>query len=206
MTSLGTPELVVGSVSSVYSIRDTIESCQCAQHGHPSSFRVVPLMPHRPLYFIDRRSQLLSSTARVVSVGARTDDEPSLPDENEENSSARTPQTDFVHDLRWDEDDSVIPTYSSPRRPVRTVIENRRVSEVQAPTWRSQSHASVDERSSLLSRAVSEAIPVAPQPTAPWQSPNTVPPKSPAIQVGQSTFSQTVCDRVLLFVSQVHTF
>lgn len=197
MTSPGTPELVVGSVSSVYSIRDTIESCQCAQHGHPSSFGVVPLMPHRPPYFIDRRSQLLSSTARVVSVGLRKDDEPSLADDNDENSGTRTPQTAFIHDLRWDEDDPVIPTYSSPQRPVRTPHGSRRVSEVQAPTWRSQSHASVDEWSPLLSHAVSEARPVAPQPTAVWHTPNPVPPKSPVI--GQSTFSQTVSERVCLW-------
>jgi hypothetical protein len=147
-------------------------------------------------YFIDRRSQLLSSTARVVSVALRKDDEPSLPDDNEENSGTRTPQTAFVHDLRWDEEDPVISTYSSPQRPVRTPDESRRVSEVQALTWRSQSHASVDERSPLLSRAVTEAIPVAPQPTGPRRSPNSVPPKSPAI--GQSTFSQTVSYRVFL--------
>jgi hypothetical protein len=197
MTSLGSPELVVGSVSSVSSIRDTIESCQCVQHGHPSSFRVVRLMPYRPLYFVDRRSQLMSSTARVVSVGLRTDDEePSLAGDNEENSGTRTPQAAFVHDLRWDEDEPVIPTYSSLQRPVYTPNESRRVSEVQAPTWRSQNHASADERSPLLSRVVSEAVPAA---TTPWLSPNSVPPKSPAIgQIGQSTFSQTVSECVRL--------
>jgi hypothetical protein len=201
MTSLGTPELVVGSVSSVYSIRDTIESCQCVQHGHPLPFRIVRLMPHRPLYLIDRRSQLMSSTARVVPVGLRTDDEPSLADDNEENSGTRTPQAAFVHDLRWDEDEPVIPTFSSLQRPVHTPNESRLVSEVQAPTWISQSHASVDERSPLLSRVVSEAGPAAPQPTAPWLSPNSVPPKSPAIgpAIGESTFSQTVSDRACLF-------
>jgi hypothetical protein len=155
-----------------------------------------PLMPHRPLCFIDRRSQLLSSTARVVSVGLCKDDEPSLADDNEENSGTRTPQTAFVHDLRWDEDEPVIPTYSSPQRPVRTPNESRRVSEVQAPTWRRQSHASVDERSPLLSREVSEATLATPQSTAPWHTPNSVPAKPPAI--GQSTFSQTVSDRVCL--------
>ena len=191
MPSLGTPELVVGSVSSVSSIRDTIESCQCVQHGHPSPFRVVRLMPYRPLYFIDRRSQLMSSTARVISVGLRTDDEPSLVDDNEDNSGTCTPQAGFVHDLRWDEDEPVIPTYSSLQRSVHTPNESLRVSEVQAPTWRSQSHASVDERSPLLSRVVSEAVPA-----APWHAPNSVPPKSPVI--GQSTFSQTVSDHVCL--------
>ena len=196
MTSLGTPELVVGSVSSVHSIRDTIESCQCVQHGHPTPFRVVRVMAHRPLHFIDRRSQLMSSTARVVPVGPRTDDEHSLADDNEENSGTRTPQAAFVHDLRWDEDEPVIPTYSTLQRPVHTPNESRRVSEVPAPTWISQSHASMDERSPLLSRVVSEAVPVTPQPTAPWHSPNSVPPKSLAI--GQSTFSQTVSDRVCL--------
>jgi hypothetical protein len=160
-------------------------------------------MLHRPRYFIDRRSQLMSSTARVVPVGLRTDDEPSLADDNEENSGTLTPQAAFVHDLRWDEDEPVIPTYSTLQRPVHTPNESHRVREVQAPTWRSQSHASVDERSPLLSRVVSEAVPAGPQPTAPWRSPNSVPPKSPAN--GQSTFSQTVSDRVLPFISQVHS-
>jgi len=199
MTSLGTPEVVVGSVSSVYSIRDTIESCQCVQHGRSSLFRVVRLMPRRHLYFIDRRSQLMSSTARVVPVGLRMDDEPSLADNNEENSGTHTPQAAFVHELRWDEDEPVIPTYSSLQRPVHAPNESHRVSEVQAPTWISQSHASVDERSPLLSRVASEAVP-AQQPTAPWHTPNSVPPKSPAIgpSIGQSTFTQTVSDRVRL--------
>jgi hypothetical protein len=156
---------------------------------------VVPLIPHRPLYSIDRRSQLLSSTARVVSVGLRKDDEPSLADDDEENSGTRTPQTAFVHDLRWDEDEPVIPTCSSPQRLVRTPNVSRRVSEVQAPSWRRQSHASVDERSPLLSREVCEAILATPQPAAHWPSPNSVPPKPPVI--GQSTFSQTVRDCVL---------
>jgi hypothetical protein len=203
MTSLGTPELVVGSVSSVHSIRDTIESCQCVQHGHPIPFRVVRLMPHRPLYFIDRRSQLMSSTARVVPVGLRTDDEPSHADDDEENSGTRTPQAAFIHDFRWDEDEPVIPTYSTFQRPVHTPNESRRVSEVQAPTWISQSPASMDERSPLLSCVVSEAVPATSQATAPWQSPNSVPPKSPAIV--QSTFSQTVSDRILPFVYQAHS-
>lgn len=178
MTSHGTPELVVGSVSSVYSIRDTIESY--------------------------RRSQLLSSTARVVPVGLRTDDsdEPSLADDNEENSSTRIPQAAFVHDLRWDEDEPVIPTYSSLQRPVHTPYESHRDSEVQAPTWISQSHAGVDERSPLLSRVVSEAIPAAQQPSAAWLSPNSVPPKSPAIgpPIGQSTFSQTLFNATALLL------
>lgn len=165
-----------------------------------------PLMPHRFLYFIDRRSQLLSSTARVVSASLRKDDDPSLADDNEENSGARTPQTAFAHDLRWDDDEPVTPTYSSPQRPVQTPYESRRASEVQAPTWRRQSHASVDERSPLLSREVSEAILAAPQPAAPWHTPNSVPAKPPAI--GQSTFSQTVSDRVFAFrlwPPQVHS-
>jgi len=160
-------------------------------------------MPHRPLYFIDRRSQLMSSTARVVPVGVRTDDEPSLAEDNEENSGTRTPRAAFIHDLRWDEDGPVIPTYSSLQRPGHTPNESRRASEVQAPTWISQSHASMDERSPLLSRVVSEAVPAAPQPAASWHSPNSVPPKSPASPaigpaVGQSTFSQTVSDRACL--------
>lgn len=133
----------------------------------------------------------MSSTARVVSVGLRTEDEPSLAEDNE-NSGTRTPQAAFVHDLRLDEDEPVFPTYSSLQRPVRPPNESRRVSEVQAPTWPSHSHASMDERSPLLSRVVSE-VPAAPQATAPWHSPNSVPPKSSAI--GQSTFSQTVSDR-----------
>jgi hypothetical protein len=170
----------------------------------PSPFRVVRLMPYRPLYFIDRRAQLMSSTARVVPVGLRTDDEPSLADDNEEDSGTHTPQAAFVHDLRWDEDEAVIPTYSTLQRPVHTPNESRRVSEVQAPTWISQSHASVDERSPLLSRVVSEAVLAAPQPTAPWHSPNSVPPKSPAF--GQSTFSQTVSDRVCLLFSKFILF
>lgn len=138
----------------------------------------------------------MSSTARVVPVGLRTDDEPSLVDDNEENSGTRTPQASFAHDLPWDEDELIIPTYSSPHRPGHTPNESRRVSEVQAPTRISQSHASMDERSPLLSRVATEAVPGALQPTAPWHSPNSVPPKSPA--VGQSTFSQTVSDRVCL--------
>ena len=165
-------------------------------------FCLVWLIPRRPLYFIDRRSQLMSSTARVVSLGLRTDDEPTLADDNEENSGTRAPQAAFVHDLRWDEDEPVIPTYSSLQRPVHTPIESRRVSEVQAPTWRS--HASVDERSPLLSRVVSEAVPAPPRPTAPSHSPNTIPSKSPAA-FGQSTFSQTVSDCVCHYVSRVHS-
>ncbi|KAF8507056.1 amino acid transporter [Russula emetica] len=154
-------------------------------------------MSRRPLYFIDRRSQLMSSTARVVPVGLRTDDEPSSVDDNEENSGTHTPQAAFVHDLRWDEDDPFIPTYSSLQRPVLTPNESHRVNEVQAPTWGSQSHASMDERSPLLSRVVSEAQP----PTAPWHSPNSVPPKSPAIgQIGQSTFSQTLFNATALLL------
>jgi hypothetical protein len=161
----------------------------------------------RPLYFIDRRSQLMSSTARVVPVGLRTDDEPSLADDNEENSGTRTPQAAFVHDLRWDEDEPLIPTYSSIQRPVHALNENHRDSEVQAPTWISQSHAGVDERSPLLSRVVSEAVLAAPEPPAPWLSPNSVPPKSPAIGpvIGQSTFSQTVSDRACVLSPQVHS-
>lgn len=194
MTTPGTPELVVGSVSSVYSIRDTIESCQCAQQGHPSSSALSRSCLIALFNFIDRRSQLLSSTARVVSARPRTNDEPSLADDHEETSGARTPQTAFVHDLYWDEDDPVVSTYTSPQRPVRVPNESRRVSEVQAPTWRSQHHASADERSPLLSREVSEAIPAAPR-----RSPNSVPPKS--VVFGQSTFSQTVRDRICLFFS-----
>jgi len=143
-------------------------------------------MPHRPLYFIDRRSQLMSSSARVVPVGIYRDDEPSLADDNEENSGTRAHQAAFVHNFRRDEDELVIPTYSSLQRPVHTPSDGHRVSEVQAPTRRRQSHANVDERSPLLSRVVSEA--------QPWESPSSVPPNSPAI--GQSTFSQTVSDRV----------
>jgi hypothetical protein len=193
MTSVGTPELVVGSVSSVYSIRDTIESCQCVQHWHGQS------SPFDTLFgscFIvtstDRRLQLMSSTSRVVSVVPRTDDEPSFADDNEENSGTRT-QPAFVHDLHCDEDEPVIPAYSSFRQHDHTPNVSRRASEVQTPTCRS--HVSMDERSPLLSRVtvVSEAVPAGPQPTAAaaaWHSPNPVPAKSPAI--GQSTFSQTV--------------
>jgi hypothetical protein len=158
-----------------------------------------PLMPHRPLCFIDRRAQLLSSTARVVSAGLHKDDEPSFADDVEENSGTHTPQTAFGHDLHWDEDEPVIPTstYSSPRRPVRAPGESRRVSEVQAPTWRSQqSHPNVDERSPLLSRELSEATLATSRPTAPWPSQNSVPPKPRAF--AQSTFSQTVSDRACL--------
>ncbi|SRR6266478_919035 len=136
----------------------------------------------------------MSSTARVVSVGHHTDDEPNLADDNEENSATRTPQPSFVHDLAWDDDEPVIPTNSSLQRPVQIPNESHRASEVQAPTCRS--HAGVDERSPLLSRVVSEAVPATPQPTAAWYSPNSVPAKPLAI--GQSTFSQTVSDGVCL--------
>jgi hypothetical protein len=153
-------------------------------------------MPHRPFYLIDRRSQLMSSAAKVVPVGLCTDDEPSLADVTEENSGTLTPQAAFVHDLRWDEDEPFIPRCSSPQRPVHTPKESHRVGEVQAPTWISESLASVDERSPLLSRVVSEAVPDAGQLTAPWHSPNSVPPKSPGF--GQSTFSQTVSNRACL--------
>ncbi len=201
MTSLGTPELVVGSVSSVYSIRDTIESCQCVQHGHPSPFDTS----FGSCFIVtstDRRSQLMSSTSRVVSGGPRTDDEPSLADDDEENSGTGT-QPAFVHGLHWDEDEPVIPTYSSFQRHVHTPNVSRRASEVQTPTCRS--HVSMDERSPLLSRVVSGAVPAGPQPTSAsaWSSPNSVPAKSPAI--GQSTFSQTVSHPVCVFVSQVHS-
>ncbi|KAF8481230.1 transmembrane amino acid transporter protein-domain-containing protein [Russula ochroleuca] len=166
MTSLGTPELVVGSVSSVYSIRDSIESY--------------------------RRSQLLCSTARVVSVGLNTDDEPSLADDNEEtlltsHPGTRTPQAAFVRDLGWDEDEPVISAYPSLQRPVHIFNESHR--EVQPP--RVRGHVSTDERTPLLSR-VSDA------PSTPRHPPNSVPPKPTAI--GQSTFSQTLFNATALLL------
>ena len=131
-------------------------------------------------YFIDRRSQLMCSTDRVVPVGLSTDDEPSTEDDDEEAShpGTRTPQGDFVGDRDWDDDVPFIPTYSSLQQPV------------QAPA--SRGHGNVDERSPLLSR-VSE------QSTAP---PSSVPPKS--YPIGQSTFSQTVSRPRLPVLSKVY--
>jgi hypothetical protein len=152
---------------------------------------------HRLIYFIDRRSQLMCSTARVVPVGISTDDEPSLADDNEEDfltsgPGTRTPRGAFAGDLDWDEDESFMPTYTSLQQPLHAPNDSHR--EVQAPTFRG--HESVDERSPLLSR-------VAEQSSAPRHAPSSVPTKpSP---VGQSTFSQTVSRRVCLFsVSQAH--
>ena len=190
MTSFGTPELVVGSVSSAYSIRDSIESCQCLQHRH------LFYAAHASSPSIDRRSQLMCSSARVVSVGLRTDDEPSLADDNAETPSTshpgtRTPRVTLVRDL---EDGPFIPTYPYLRPPVHTLYKSDR--EVQAPA---RGHGSVDERSPLLSRVSSET---APQPTAAWHPPNSIPAKPSAI--GQSTFRQTVSRRVYVS-SQVHS-
>lgn len=136
----------------------------------------------------------MCSSARVVSVGLRTDDEPSLADDNAETPSTSHPGTrtrvTLVRDL---EDGPFIPTYPYLRPPVHTLYESDR--EVQAPA---RGHGSVDERSPLLSR-VSEA---APQPTAAWHPQNSVPAKPSAI--GQSTFRQTVSRRVYVS-SQVHS-
>lgn len=146
---------------------------------------------HRLIYLIDRRSQLMCSTARVVPVGISTDDEPSLAVDNEEDfltsrPGTRTPRGDFVGDLDWDEDEPFMPTYTSLQQPLHAPNDSHR--EVQAPTFRG--HESVDERSPLLSR-------VAEQSSAPRHAPSSVPTKpSP---VGQSTFSQTVSRRVCLF-------
>jgi hypothetical protein len=191
MTSLSIQEPVVGSVSSMYSIRDSIESCQCL----PIHFCAARLMLHRLIYFIDRRSQLMCSTARVVPVGLSTDDEPSLEDDDEEAShpGTRTPQGAFVGDSDWDEDVPFIPTYSSLQQPVHAPSESRR--EVQAPA--SRGHGNVDEQSPLLSR-------VAEQSTAPRHPPSSVPPNpSPN---GQSTFSQTVSRSCLPVLSNVYVF
>jgi vesicular inhibitory amino acid transporter len=149
-------------------------------------------MLHRLFYFIDRRSQLLCSTARVVSVGLNTDDEPSLADDNEEtlltsHPGTRTPQAAFVRDLGWDEDEPVISAYPSLQRPVHIFNESHR--EVQPP--RVRGHVSTDERTPLLSR-VSDA------PSTPRHPPNSVPPKPTAI--GQSTFSQTVSRALAKFI------
>lgn len=146
----------------------------------------VWLILYCPLNSLDRRSQLMCSTARVVSVGLSTDDEPSLADDDEETfrSGTRTPQAASVRDLGWDEDDAVISGHPSLRRPVHTLNESHR--EVQPPTVRG--HVSMDEQTPLLSH-VSEA------PSTPRHPQNSVPPKPTAIR--QSTFSQTVSSRVL---------
>jgi hypothetical protein len=131
----------------------------------------------------------MCSTARVVSVGLSTDDEPSLTDDNEEtfmtsHPGTRTPQAAFVRGLGWDEDEPFISAYPSLQRPVHGFNDSHR--EVQPPTVRG--HVSTDERTPLLSR-VSEA------PSTPRHPPNSVPLKPTAIR--QSTFSQTVSSRVL---------
>lgn len=149
-------------------------------------------MLHRPLYYIDRRSQLMRSTARVVSspyvdLAAGSNDEPRPADNNEENSltprpSAHTPLEAFVSDLDWDEDELIISAHPSLQQPVQPPSENR--GEVQATIFRGQ--ARVDERSPLLPRVTEAAL----QPIAERHSPSSVPIKSATIR--QSTFSQTV--------------
>jgi hypothetical protein len=142
----------------------------------------------------------MCSTARVVSAGLRTDDEPSPADDNEEGLSTshpgtRTPRTASVRDPGWDEDEPVLPKYPSVRLPVHIPHESHRA--VQAPN--SRGHAGADERSPLLSRVAEGGLS---QPTAPRRPSNSVPAKPSPI--GQSTFSQTVSSRVCLF-SQVRS-
>jgi hypothetical protein len=172
MTSLGPPEFIPGSVSSVYSIRDAIESCQCLQFGDPFD-ESLWLMVHRPLYLIDRRSQVMYSTSRVASssyagTAPRGDDEARRADEGDDEEEVetpqpgrRTPQEGFVSNLNWDEDDEPMTSAAYHRlvqHAVYTSSENRRdVQQAQAAAATiSRSHAwrvPVDERSPLLVRA-----------------------------------------------------
>jgi hypothetical protein len=183
MTSLDSQELHVGSVSSLCSIRDAIESCQ----SNADVSCALWLMSYHTFDPLDRQSKLMSSTTRVVSsyssLTTRADD-PRPVDDDEENlmtprPCTRTPQEAFANDLDWDEDELVTSACPSLQPPEHTSDEN--YGEAQSTASRI-----LDERSPLLPRAREEAS----QLPSLQHSQSSVPRKSTT--VGQSTFFQTV--------------
>jgi solute carrier family 32 (vesicular inhibitory amino acid transporter) len=141
----------------------------------------------------DRRSQVLSSTSRVVpssyvgpALGAHHEPDPA--DVDEENlltprPGSCTPHEPFISNLDWDEDDLVFSAYPCLQRPTEPSheIQNRR-EHVTAISRQ----ARVDERTALLPRLPEETSAT----ISSRHCADSVPNKSDVI--GQSTFSQTV--------------
>ena len=155
-------------------------------------------MSYHTFYSLDRRSKLMSSTARVVSPYNLTihADDPRPADDDEENLMAprpctRTPQEAIANDLDWDEDELVTLAYPSLQQPEQTFDENH---------GEAQSMASriLDERSPLLPRVREEVS----QLSSP-HSQSSVPRKSTT--VGQSTFHQTVSHSLPFLPSSSHS-
>jgi hypothetical protein len=155
------------------------------------------------LFTPDRRSQIMCSTARVVSSSSYRG--PTLhagdprPADDEETlltacPNTRTPQEALASDLDWDEDELAISAHSSLQQPVHIYNEND--DEAQATAVRAHVRMPVDERTPLLPNVTNEA----PRPTSSGHPRGSIPTKSTN---GQSTFRQTVSNRVFR-LSRVH--
>jgi hypothetical protein len=196
-TSVDSQHFHVGSVSSVYSIRDAIESCQCPQRGHLFHCLMPLLVP-------DRRSQIMCSTARVVSSPSCSgptlhagDPRPAHDEENliSPRPNTRTPQEALASDLDWDEDELAISAHSSFQQNGHTYNEND--DEAQPTASRIHTHMPVDERTQLLPSMTNEA----PRSTSPRHPQNSMPMPIKSTTIGQSTFRQTVSHRVFPFLT-----
>ena len=136
-------------------------------------------------FYSDRRSQLISTSSRVVSssyagIPTRIDDEMRQTEEDQDGLLTPYGPPDTIgNDLDWDEGRRGVPI---PRPSTANVkrVENYRTS------FRAQ--AKVDERSPLLPSLSEEA----PAPIALGRQSDTLPTKSASAGIGQSTFCQTV--------------
>src|SRR6266702_348235 len=143
-------------------------------------------------FYSDRRSQLISSSSRVVSSAYagptfRTDDEMrQTEDDDDDLLTPYGPPDPFGNDLDWDGGDRVISGVPIPRssnvnvKRVEARVEDHRTS------FRGQ--VKVDERTSLLPRVSEEA----PAPIVSGRQLDCVPTKSVSVVIGQSTFCLTV--------------
>lgn len=140
-----------------------------------------------------RRSQLISSSSRVVSsyVGhtLRPDDE-MRPTDEEDDDDVYGPSDTFRNDYDWDRSDRVISGIPIPR-PCN--VNGKRV-EDHRTSFRGQ--VKVDERSSLLPRVSEEP----PAPIVPRRQSVCVPTKCAPVVTGQSTFCQTLFNATALLV------
>jgi hypothetical protein len=157
-------------------------------------FCALWLMHYRTIYSLDRRSQLMCSTSRIISsssyAGRTLCADDSRPGDGDEENlmtpppSSHTPQEASANDLDWDEDELVALAYPSIQQHVHTFDESH--AEAEATT--STTHMRVDERTPLLPRMTEDAEQL--ESTSPRYCQNSIAVKSPI--VGQSTFRQTV--------------